>query len=245
MAPKKKADLPAEMAPEEPVKQQKSLTHEQMIDLVINNIRNDIGTIGKDAKNSFHGYKYTSEAGLMAKLNPVLTKYGLVKKNIHLTIEFDDRNGNTTVIVDSELSHSVTGAVYPKLIQSVGVGQDRSKNGKDGDKGLYAALTGANKYFWKELLQLTFGDDAESKDQNQHSQPPAKPNPDAVKWTNFVTEHIKEEVPGEDSDPVVSTKRRELLHFYLDKLDIKLTGNQIPAHVWESLYQYINSQEKK
>jgi hypothetical protein len=244
MAPKKKV-VDAEQAPPDPPKQ---VTPVQVIDTAINQIRNEIGAVGKDAENKFHKYKYTSEAGLMAKLNPLLIKYGLVKKNIKVGVHFDSSNGNTTVVVDSQLSHSGTGAVYPELIQSVGSGNDRSykqsNDGRDGDKGLYAALTGANKYFWKELLQLTFGDDAETKDNNQTT-PPPKPNPDLVKWTNFVTSHIKEEVPGEDSDPVVSTKRREVLRHYLDKLDITLQGNHIPPHVWESLYQYINSQEKK
>jgi len=130
----------------------------------LNAVMNKVSYIQKTGKNSFHGYKYASEADLLDKLRPAMIEAGLVLipslKNYTVT----DDHGNTTVMVEYTLAHT-SGEIWPEKIVAVGCGNDRAKNGAIGDKGIYKALTGANKYLLFKLFQIETGDDPERDDQ--------------------------------------------------------------------------------
>jgi hypothetical protein len=55
------------------------------------------------------------------------------------------------------------GDIWPSVICAAGQGGDKNKNGV-GDKGLYKAITGANKYLLFKLFQIETGDDPETYD---------------------------------------------------------------------------------
>ena len=140
-----------------------------------------VGYVQKDGKNDFHGYKYASEANLIAALRPELINAGLVLIP-SVTHVGQDEHGNTHVqmtftILDEEgNTFSFTGA---------GSGNDKARNGNVGDKGIYKAITGATKYALMKTFLLETGDDPEvASDHDRHepapkAAPKAEPKPKA------------------------------------------------------------------
>lgn len=128
--------------------------------IAIHEIMKQVGYVQKKDKNEFHGYKYASEASLLAELRPAMLEHGLILIPSGNASSGIDENGNTHVAVDYTLAH-ISGEVWPEKIRAFGCGNDRAKNDKVGDKGTYKALTGANKYLLFKLFQIETGDDPE------------------------------------------------------------------------------------
>src|ERR1700730_4051329 len=103
-----------------------------------------VGYIQKTGKNAFHGYKYAGEADLLEKLRPAMLEAGLLLIPSVADVSTIDEHGVTTVRMEYTLIHK-DGDVWPIKIGAAGQGGDKNKNGV-GDKGLYKAITGANKY---------------------------------------------------------------------------------------------------
>tara|TARA_R110002051_G_scaffold13199_1_gene44493 strand:+ start:1125 stop:1823 length:699 start_codon:yes stop_codon:yes gene_type:complete len=158
--PKKKVEAEAvPQAPPPPVK----ATHEQVIIVYMNKVMADVGYVHKKDENKFQKYKYAGEAALLATLRPAMVKHGLVLLPSIQKVSPIDEYGNTHVIIDYTLTH-ISGAVWPHPLSAAGCGNDRNSKGGVGDKGLYKAITGANKYMLFKLFQLETGDDAEKAD---------------------------------------------------------------------------------
>jgi hypothetical protein len=152
----------------------------------LNNIMKDVSYVQKSSKNEFHNYKYASEASLLESLRPAMIKHGLTLIPSVGNVSPIDQHGNTMLTVEYTLAHT-SGEIWPDKIVAVGCGNDRSKSGSVGDKGVYKALTGANKYLLFKLFQIETGDDPEKDEaapppaeqktessQNQHKKPAAK-----------------------------------------------------------------------
>jgi len=159
--PKKAKEPKEEIAPE--VK----MSHEQAISVYINRVMTDVGYVQKKDENKFQKYKYAGEGALLAALRPAMVRHGLVLIPSVENVSPIDEYGNTTVTIEYTLTHAPTGAVWPKPLKAVGVGNDRNSKGGVGDKGLYKAITGANKYMLFKLFQLETGDDAEKTDNEE------------------------------------------------------------------------------
>jgi hypothetical protein len=127
-----------------------------------------VGYVQKDGKNEFHGYKYASEANLIAALRPELIEAGLVliPSVSHVS---QDEHGNTHVLMLFTLMDD-EGGTY--TFCGAGAGNDRNKNGV-GDKGIYKAITGATKYALMKTFLLETGDDPEVV--SDHDRGEAKP----------------------------------------------------------------------
>ena len=165
--PKKKAVEEAVEAQEaqaeaEPIK----ATHEQVITVYLNRVMLEVGFVQKKDENKFQKYKYAGEAALLAALRPSMVKHGLALFPSVKSVSPIDEYGNTHVIINYTLSH-ISGAVWPHELQAAGCGNDRNSKGGVGDKGLYKAITGANKYMLFKLFQLETGDDAEKADNQE------------------------------------------------------------------------------
>lgn len=126
----------------------------------LNEIMAEVGYVHKGGENKFHGYRYAGESDLLAVLRPAMVKHGLILIPSHQDVSQPDQYGNTMVKVAYTMAHK-DGDVWPDPIIVYGSGNDRSKNGGVGDKGLYKALTGANKYLLFKLFQIETGDDPE------------------------------------------------------------------------------------
>lgn len=129
----------------------------------LNKVMDEAKYVQKNAENKFHGYKYASEAALLETLRPAMIKHGLVLIPSVSNASAIDEHGNTLVSVEYTLAH-ISGEVWPDKITAVGCGNDRARNGTVGDKGVYKAITGANKYLLFKLFQIETGDDPEKDD---------------------------------------------------------------------------------
>lgn len=136
-----------------------TLSPEATILRAMNAVMQEAGYVQKTGNNDFHGYRYATEADVLERLRPSMVKYGLILIPSVQQVSSIDTYGNTTVSVHYTLAH-ISGAVWPHPIIAAGCGGDRSKSGV-GDKGLYKALTGANKYMLFKLFQIETGDDPE------------------------------------------------------------------------------------
>ena len=101
----------------------------------------EVGYVQKDGTNSFQKYNYASEANAIKALRPALVKNGLILLPSVEKSEMDSY-GNTTVHVLYKLM-DVEGNFI--TFQMIGQGNDKNSKGV-GDKGIYKAITGANKY---------------------------------------------------------------------------------------------------
>ena len=136
----------------------------------LHSVMADAGYVQKNSENKFHGYKYASEADLLETLRPAMIKHGLVLIPSVNNASAIDEHGNTLVSVEYTLAH-ISGEIWPDKITAVGCGNDRAKNGSVGDKGVYKAITGANKYLLFKLFQIETGDDPEK---DETAPPPAQ-----------------------------------------------------------------------
>ena len=184
------------------------------ITAALHQVMQEVSYVQKTGENKFHKYRYAGEADLLEKLRPAMLKAGLLllpSANIATT----DEHGNTYVSVEYTLAHK-DGDVWPTTIKAVGCGGDVSKDGRVGDKGVYKALTGANKYLLFKLFQIETGDDPEddSKVEDPHSTP--KP------------QGYAKEVPEIDDRPAFD---ESILRQYLDAID-KWGGTSDGLRTW-------------
>ena len=153
--------------------QTKALAPTAKIATALHAVMAKVSYVQKDGKNAFHGYRYASEAALLAALRPAMIEEGIfLIPSVSLVKPIDD-HGNTHVEMEYTLVHK-DGDVWPFPIRAAGMGNDRSKNGAVGDKGVYKAITGANKYLLFKMFQIETGDDPENE---THEVPALAPAP--------------------------------------------------------------------
>lgn len=129
----------------------------------LHQVMEKVSYVQKTGKNAFHGYSYAGEADLLAVLRPAMIEAGLLLLPSNRTVSPVDDHGNVTVQIEYTLVHK-DGDIWPEKLVAVGMGNDRAKNGSVGDKGVYKAITGANKYLLFKLFQIETGDDPETAD---------------------------------------------------------------------------------
>lgn len=138
----------------------------------LHEVMSSVSYVQKTGKNSFHNYRYAGEADLLGVLRPAMIEAGLLLIPSVEEVSSIDEHGITHVRISYTLMHK-DGEVWPHKIIAAGCGGDRNKNGV-GDKGLYKAITGANKYLLFKLFQIETGDDPES-DSTHEATPMQKP----------------------------------------------------------------------
>jgi hypothetical protein len=144
-------------------------------------VQAQIGYIEKDGTNKGVGYKYVSEAALVAKLKEYLIVAGLAlifKSGKPYTVREYERI-KKDYKTGEEISRSIvaiTGVDCEMLIVNTdntsesivitgsGYGEDTA------DKGPYKAITGANKYMLFKLFQVPTGDDPEKDKKDRKGQ---------------------------------------------------------------------------
>ena len=145
----------------------------------LHEVMSKVGYVQKTGKNSFHGYKYAGEADLLDKLRPAMVEAGLMLLPSVKFVSPVDEHGNVTVNMEYTLIHK-DGDIWPEPLGAAGMGNDRARNGSVGDKGVYKAITGANKYILFKLFQIETGDDPETAD-HAHESPPIERTPPQAK----------------------------------------------------------------
>ena len=138
-----------------------------------------VGWVEKSGTNQAQRYKYVEEAEVIAAARKAMVdnKLVLIPSCTSRTYsEVVSNQGNKGHIAHVMMQYSLVDAETGECVQF-----DIPGDGQDyGDKGIYKAITGANKYALLKLLQMPTGDDPEndSKEYNQPQQkPPAPPQP--------------------------------------------------------------------
>lgn len=125
------------------------------------NVVGELKPVSKDGVNSFHNYKYVSDAQIIESIRGFLVKHGLCVIPNQVSVKRED----TLSIVEVDYTLYDVDSGESMVIKAFGYGQDK------GDKGLYKSLTGAEKYlFMKTFLIPTFDDpENEKKKMNEPS----------------------------------------------------------------------------
>lgn len=173
------------------------------ITLALWQVMNSCGYVQKTGTNKFHNYRYAGEADLLDKLRPAMLEAGLLLLPSVEEVSPIDAHGIVTVKVAYTLAHK-DGEVWPDKLYAAGSGGGLNSKGGVDDKGVYKAITGANKYLLFKLFQIETGDDPES-DGEAAQRPPQRqeraPQP-AVNWQ-----------PPEANAPTVSNTEAEVRMF--------------------------------
>ena len=152
-----------------------------------------VSYVKKSGRNPL-GYSYASESDVISKVRGSLLDNDLVLVPSVGACAFDPNLGIAEVHVDYRLIHSSGEVLEFKII---GQGMDRNKHGV-GDKGIYKAITGANKYALLKLLQLATGDDPEDEigdyvnQKNENSVDVKEKNDSVVQSAKLLREFIAE-----------------------------------------------------
>ena len=162
--------------------------------------------VQKTGKNTFHNYKYATEADFLALVKPLLEEFNLavVASQENVTREeLEPTKGGrrqwlTTVQMNFKLIDGDTG--YCETLTSYGTGIDSE------DKGLYKAITGCVKYFISKLFLIETGDDPERENENETGDD----KPASVKLaTPPQTNNKAESLPDSTTSPLIK-KAQEL-----------------------------------
>lgn len=138
----------------------KGWTEERKLLMKFVEVYQEVQYIQKRGKNKFHNYTYATEADVNEKVREELSKRKVVMMpNLleHHMRETTTRNGNTEyivlVIMDFNFMDAETGETL--TIGMRGEGQDV------GDKAIYKAISGCQKYALLKAFMIPSGDDPE------------------------------------------------------------------------------------
>lgn len=137
------------------------MSEERKLVKKIAEVMKDVKYIEKKGFNKFHNYKYATESDVAEKVRESLSEKSVVmiphvKK--HSSREHVTGKGKTeyiaTVLMEFRLIDGETGEEL--VFNSIGEGQDA------GDKAVYKAITGAQKYALMKAFMIPTGDDPEA-----------------------------------------------------------------------------------
>ena len=146
----------------------------------VNLVMADVEKFFKDGKNKFQNYDYVSEANAVAQIRISWVKHNLVAipftENIETTQINDTKNGQAQYRTNVDMLYQIIDCESGEMLLARfgGTGVDSS------DKGIYKAITGANKYFLFKTFQVETADgkdaprgsmDAEKANQNDRDYP--------------------------------------------------------------------------
>ena len=193
------------------------MTHQKVMSIALNCVMKDVTYVQKGGKVAFGStkYSYMSEANLLEAARPAMVKHGLALMPSCEEIKVEGKM--VFVKMSYTLTH-VSGAVWPEKLSMWGSGMD------SGDKAIYKAITGANKYMLFKLLNIPTGDDPESGKQPEET-PYVMPDKDKV------LKDIMKQFPSateEDRTNRLAALNAELLGVHGDPVDSpdKVTNEQ-------------------
>jgi hypothetical protein len=145
----------------------------------------EIGRVAKNGRNDFHGYDYVTESDLVDAVRDRLSGRGVAYFFSTVSIETRETGAKagpiTTVEVQVTFADADTGETFS--VNGFGSGQDA------GDKGIYKAITGAQKYVLMKNFLIATGDDPEADEKVDKANSEAKPAAKKAK----AAEPVKEE----------------------------------------------------
>lgn len=203
-------------------------------------VMGEVGKVGKDKTNSFHKYDYASDEAVVGAIRIAIIKNGLIVVPNQTECRVDGELTTLKVeyrIIDTDSGEEMTTVAY-------GQGQDK------GDKGVYKAATGAEKYFLLKTFLIATGDDAEKEspvrsfEAKKPAIPKDRPLPDVVKDAHAPAPSDGENLLTsffEVSEPIASKNKKGT--FYRKAMDAEgSTFYVFDEHVIQDLQVYLGKQ---
>lgn len=123
------------------------------------NVMKSITSISKDGFNAFHKYKYVTDAAIVTEIRKELIENNLV---VIPSQENIDVSGELTIL---KIKYSLIDADSGERQESYVYGAGHDK----GDKGVYKAATGAEKYYLLKTFLLPTDDDPENEKESKEA----------------------------------------------------------------------------
>ncbi len=138
-------------------------------------VMSEIKYIEKRGFNKFNNYKYATESDVAEKVREILSEQSVMMLPDvveHTTREHTNRKGHIEYIATVKVKFTfIDGETGEELaIHSAGEGQDA------GDKAVYKAITGAQKYALMKAFMIPTGDDPEGDPNTDQNNTGEKPN---------------------------------------------------------------------
>lgn len=126
-------------------------------------VMKEVGPITKDARNEFHKYDYVSDAAVVRAMRDAMINNGLVLIPSHVA---SHRDAIATDLTQLTVEYTLIDTDSGESIKSFAMGDGADK----GDKGIFKAMTGAEKYYLTKTFLIPTEDDPE-KDSTKKSAP--------------------------------------------------------------------------
>jgi hypothetical protein len=118
----------------------------------LNEAAKSIGAVHKDGKNSFQNYEFQSEGSIKAAVEHAIQGVGIrIIPNYQVINQYDkeSKRGGSNHFVDVMGTFLITDGAEIETGSMPGSGQD------SGEKAMAKACTSAQKYFYKQLFNIT------------------------------------------------------------------------------------------
>ncbi|WP_420328020.1 ERF family protein [Lactiplantibacillus plantarum] len=118
----------------------------------LNEAAKSIGAVHKDGKNSFQNYDFQSEGAIKAAVEQAIQGVGIrIIPNYQVINQYDkeSKRGGSNHFVDVMGTFLITDGAETETGSMPGSGQD------SGEKAMAKACTSAQKYFYKQLFNIT------------------------------------------------------------------------------------------
>lgn len=140
-------------------------------------IMGGITRVAKRGRNDFHKYDYVTEADILDALRSELAARKImviprVVRQTRTSVERKTKDGvKTALLVDVDMVFTLMDGESGEVIECPwsGCGEDA------GDKALYKAITGADKYFLMKTFMVSTGDDPENDTRKKKTVPTSRP----------------------------------------------------------------------
>jgi ERF superfamily len=163
----------------------------------LSEVMKQVKYIEKKGFNKFHQYKYATESDVAEKVREVLAENNVMmipSLVSHSTREHTNAKGKTEYIVtvDMEFNFYDGDSGETIVFKMSGEGQDA------GDKAIYKAVTGAQKYALMKVFMIPTGDDPEAdtgtdeRNSSPDNPPPGKAQVATDKQLNLVNKLVKD-----------------------------------------------------
>lgn len=123
----------------------------------------EVGYVQKEGTNAFHNYKYAKEADVVEKVRAALINHGVfafgsaVNKGMQ---QYQNQKGVTQFLVSVDYKMTFVDVDSGEQYEATFPG-----DGADtGDKGVYKAITGGEKYALLKTFLISTGDDPEKEE---------------------------------------------------------------------------------
>jgi hypothetical protein len=124
-------------------------------------VMNEVHTVAKRGKNTFHGYRYAQMQDILQEITPLLGRHGIVIFQSETGRAMFDEDNVIAVEYTFTVAH-VSGETWPQPLRQTGVSMCRNSKGGWDDKSLNKCHTAARKYFLLALFQIPTGDEADA-----------------------------------------------------------------------------------